>query len=122
MNNLDQFGIPVYGMQYGEHQFDFDIDKTFFSCFEDSPVQEGEFKAVVVCDRRENEFLLNIMIEGSFIAPCDRCLAEINIPSAISKLIWIKYGDHSHPEGVDEDYIYIDESEHIYNVADLIFE
>jgi uncharacterized protein len=122
MDYLDQFGIPVYGIQYGEHKYEFDIDETFFKCFEDSPIQGGKYKAIVVCDKRENEFLLSTRIEGYFESPCDRCLAEIEVSSSIEKMVWIKYSDQKHPVGTDEDYIYIDESEHIYNVADFIFE
>ena len=121
MDNLEHFGIPIYGIQFGLHHYEFELDNRFFEAFEDSPIQEGEYKARVECDKRENEFILNFSIEGRFQSACDRCLADIKVPSAIEKMIWVKYSNESHPGG-NSDIIYLEETEHIFNVADLLYE
>lgn len=121
MDNLDHFGIPVHGIHYGLHNFEFEMDKSFFNCFEESPIQEAEYKALVRCDKKENEFILDFSIEGVFRAPCDRCLADIFIPSAIEKRIWVKYSEGER-SNENEEIIYIEETEHIFNVAELLYE
>lgn len=121
MDNLEHFGIPIYGIQFGLHHYEFELDNSFFEAFEESPIQEGEYRAHIECDKRENEFILNFSIEGHFKADCDRCLADIKVPSAIEKMIWVKYSSENHPAG-NSDIIYLEETEHIFNVSELLYE
>jgi len=122
MDYLDHYGIPIHGIQYGAHHFDFEADENFFSCYEDSPIKKGLYRIKVECDKKENEFLLNFDIEGTFNAPCDRCLAEIDVPSSIVKMIWVKYSDKGLEDEEDEDCLYLEEEQHIFNVSTLIYE
>lgn len=123
MDYLDHYGIPIHGLHFGVHHFKFEVDESFFKCFEDAPIQRGKFLVDIECDKRENQFLLTFNIDGHFEAACDRCLADIDVDSGISKLIWVKYKQEGvDQDQLDEDYFYIEETEHIFNVASLIYE
>jgi len=89
MRNFDQFGIPVFGLKPGLRRFEFEVDDDFFKSFESNPIQSGNYKIIIDFDKRDNEFLLQFDIKGTFESPCDRCLADIRVPSEINKLIWV---------------------------------
>lgn len=122
MDHLKQFEIPVQSLRNGMHDYSFELDSTFFEHFEESPVKKGKYQVKLELDKRENEFLLIFDISGSFESPCDRCLADIDVSSAIKKLIWVKYSEDKAGQDYDEKVIYISGSEHSFNVAGLIYE
>lgn len=122
MRNFNQFDIPVYGLKPGLRRFEFEVDDEFFKAFEFNPIQTGNYKVIIDFDKRDNEFLLQFDIKGSFQSPCDRCLADIFVPSEIKKLIWVKYTDKDNEADLDEDCIFIEKEAHWFNVAELINE
>jgi len=122
MDYINQFEIPIQSMQIGLHQYDFELDRNFFESFEASPVENGQYSVKLELDKRANEFLLNFEINGFFESPCDRCLADINVPSEIIKLIWVKYSDENAGQTHDEDVVYISSAEHNFNVSMIIYE
>lgn len=122
MKNFNQFDIPVFGLKTGVRRFEFEIDNEFFSSFEFHPIQSGQYKVILDVDKRENDFLLNFDIQGAFQSPCDRCLAEIQVPCGINKLIWVKYTDKDNAVDFEDDCIFIEKETHWFNVAELINE
>jgi len=44
MESLNHFSIPIQGLKDGVHPFKFQIDRTFFKLFEESPIEEGKFE------------------------------------------------------------------------------
>ena len=122
MNRFLPFDLPVFGLEPGIHRYQFELEDDFFAGFDASPIEKGKYVVALELDRRDNEFLLDFDIQGSFIGPCDRCLAEIDVPSSIRKMIWVKYGQNPGDGREDEDLLYIEERQHIFNVAGLIHE
>jgi uncharacterized protein len=122
MDHLKQFEIPVQSLRNGLHDYSFELDDTFFENFEKSPVKKGKYQVKLQLDKRENEFLLIFDIDGYFESPCDRCLADIDVPSAIKKLIWVKYSEDKAGQDYDDKIIYISGSEHSFQMAPLIYE
>ncbi len=124
MDYLERFTIPVKGMNNGVHEFRFDVDNEFFSYFENSLISQGNYEVKLICDKKERMFILNFEISGNYIAACDRCLAQIEIPSLIDYTFYLKYGLPEQVNGIQEldDIIYIDENEYKYNLANVIYQ
>ncbi len=61
MKYLDQYSIPVKGMNLGIHEYFYDIDNEFFSHIENSLISEGKYVAKVNCEKKENMFVLRIL-------------------------------------------------------------
>jgi uncharacterized metal-binding protein YceD (DUF177 family) len=122
MGMLKEFEIPVQSLKTGIHRYRFELDETFFGCFEESPVEKGHYTLELELDKRENEFLLNFSISGFFESPCDRCLADIEVPSQIEKMIWVKFSDEKAGQDHDENVVYIAMHEHSFNVSELAYE
>lgn len=122
MGYLNQFEIPVQSLQMGIHYYAFELDEDFFACFETSPVEKGIYRLDLEMDKKENEFILHFNISGHFESPCDRCLADIDVPSSIEKLIWIKYSDEKAGQDHDENVVYIATGQSSFNISDLAYE
>jgi uncharacterized metal-binding protein YceD (DUF177 family) len=125
MKYLDQYSIPLKGMNLGMHEYFFDIDTEFFSHIENSLISEGNFVAKVNCDKKENMFALHLDIMGSFSAPCDKCLVQINVPAEIGYDVFLKTGipgTEVLTDDLEDDVIYVEEHENRYNLSGLLYQ
>ena len=125
MKYLDQYSIPLKGMNLGMHEYFFDIDNEFFSHIENSLISEGKYVAKINCDKRENMFVLNFEIKGNYSAACDRCLVQIDVPSVIDYGVFLKTGipgDEMISEDLEEDVIYVDERDSRFNISGLLYQ
>lgn len=68
------------GIIDGAHQFEFKIDKAFFSQFENPIVEDGLFQVKVDLIKQPDAMFLTFHIDGTVKADCDRCLAGIDLP------------------------------------------
>lgn len=71
-----QYIIAFKGLKNGAHQFDFEIDKSFFTALEYSEVSAGKLSARVDLEKKTNLMELGVSIEGKVTVACDRCLDE----------------------------------------------
>ena len=119
MDALQHYTIPIQGLGNGIHNFDFDINETFFSLFEHSPVKNGEIKVRIEYDKRPEVTNIRFDINGTILTPCDRCLTEIHLPVSGSYPMLVKEEEDTKD---DVDVIYITSSLRKLNVAQFIYE
>ncbi|MGE5356974.1 MAG: YceD family protein [Deltaproteobacteria bacterium] len=125
MKYLDQYSIPLKGMNLGMHEYFFDIEGEFFQHIENSLISEGNFVAKVNCDKKENMFVLHFEITGTFSAPCDRCLVQIDVPAKIEYDVFLKTGisgTEAMSDDLEDDVIFVDEKESRFNIAGLLYQ
>jgi uncharacterized protein len=119
MDALIQFSIPVKGLGYGEHEYRFNIDKSFFEQFEHSPIKDGAFDVHFVFDKRPEMFDLNFDFKGTAKAACDRCLATVDLPVEGQNRLLVKFGEEKDD---DADVIFVSPEISSLNVAKFIYE
>ena len=121
MNNLHEFTLPLQGLKTGFHQFNFDLNKKFFSNFDQSPVQGAEIHMNVSVDKMPQTFVLKFSHQGHIQTDCDRCLAPINLPISGEDRIILKLSlEEAEIEG--DDVIYLSPKTTEYNIAQLVYE
>ncbi|SMC76925.1 Uncharacterized metal-binding protein YceD, DUF177 family [Pedobacter africanus] len=118
---LKQFSIPFTGLKIGKHQFDFEIDNSFFDAFEYSLVKKGNLKAEVELDKQETMLILQFRINGTIVLDCDKCLAEFEAPISIQERQIVKFAEDE-LESDDLEIIVLSKKESEINVAELIYE
>lgn len=119
MKTLRHFSIPIEGMKNGNHEKTFLVENSFFSHFENSPIQKGKFKVALDLDKRPDLIKMNFEITGSFDTMCDRCMADIALPLGSENQLLVKYADEAAEEpGV----IYITRDTHHLNVSKFIYD
>lgn len=105
MKALKQFSIPFTGLKLGKHQFDFDIDKSFFDAFEYSLVKNGNLKATVELDKQETMLLLQLHIWGGIQLLCDKCLSDFEQPIDLHERLIIKFAEEE--DSIEDDEIIV---------------
>lgn len=119
MNELQAFSIPLKGIGSTAHQFDFQVDDSFFALFEDTIIDSGSFQVHLELDKRTNVIDLEFSIEGNFKSPCDRCLREIDCFVQEQYQMKAQYGEDKEEQ---DEIIYIPPAAHEFNVAKVIYE
>lgn len=118
---LKQFSIPFTGLKIGKHQFDFEIDNSFFDAFEYSLVKKGNLTAAVELDKQETMLILQFHIKGTIVLDCDKCLAEFNSPVEIHERQIVKFAEDE-LESDDLEIISLSKKESEIDVSALIYE
>jgi uncharacterized protein len=118
---LKQFSIPFTGLKLGKHQFEFEIDKSFFDAFEYSLVKDGALKALVELDKQETMLILHFNIAGTIQLNCDKCLAEFSQPIEIKERQIVKFAEDN-LESDDLEIIVLNKKESELDVSALIYE
>ena len=115
------YSLPIQGLKTGIHHFKFEVDRTFFAKFEDSPVEEGNIHFEVDLDKRPDMMLFNFRLEGSVKAECDRCTAMIDLPIEDERQLIVKFGEEE-METEDEEVVYIQRDAPEFNLASYFYE
>ena len=121
MKALKQFSIPFTGLKLGKHQFEFEIDKSFFDAFEYSLVKDGALKVSLDFDKQETMLILNFHISGTIQLNCDKCLAEFGQPIDIKERQIVKFAEDE-LESDDLEIIVLNRKESEIDVSEMIYE
>ena len=119
MATLSNFSIPVRGLKSGVHQYNFHLDSTFFAEFSKAPIGESDVNVQLDFDKRPDMFVLDVDVQGTVKAECDRCLADINLPIEGQYQLIIKLSDH---ESEVDEVVYLPAETTEINVAKYIYE
>jgi len=118
---LKQFSIPFTGLKIGKHQFDFEIDNSFFDAYEYSLVKQGELKVDVELDKQETMLILKINIAGTIKLDCDKCLSEFDAPINVTERQIVKFAEDD-LESDDLEIIMLNKKESTIDIADILYE
>ncbi len=120
MDALSPFLLPIGGLKNGFHQFDFQIDKSFFDRFEASMIQDGDFDMTLFMDKRTDMLDLKFVFKGTAKTDCDRCLAPIRLPLQGENRLIVKFGEEQPEEMAEVFYLPVGETE--FSVAPFVYE
>jgi len=120
LKSLRTYSIPYSGLKLGKHQFEFEINDSFFDEFEYSLVKKAQLKCTVELEKQETMLILNFHITGHLELNCDRCLAQYPQPVDIREQQIAKFSDEEIDE--DEEIITLGKNDHEINVAGLLYE
>ncbi len=74
MSEQNHYIVDLKRLPVGTHLFDFQLDSDFFASLEKSEILSGEVAAKAVLNLREEDYQLNIAVQGTVFVVCDRCL------------------------------------------------
>ena len=122
MDPLIAYSIPVKGLHSGIHQFDYQIDHSFFESFEDAPIKEGAIKLEVDFDKRDDMFVLWFRFSGTVGTACDRCLVAIDLPIEGEERLLIKLTETPEEISEDPDVVFVSSEIQKLNIAPYAYE
>lgn len=120
MRSFTDYIINLRELSIGLHSFEFILDDSFFSLFEDSMVSKGNLTAKVdVSVGKQIDIDLNVV--GFVSVPCDRCLDDmilkINGVDSFSVQMYDEKLDF-----VDQDVVEVDDVHGNFNIAWILYE
>ena len=120
MNNLKEYLIPFIGLKIGKHQFDYQLDNTFFAHFDYDEFNDASIKVSVVLEKKSTMLTLEIKHKGTVNVPCDVSGEEFDLVIKGKLNLIVKFGDTFNDE--NEELLILPHGEFQVNVAQYIYE
>ena len=120
MNNLKAYLIPFIGLKIGKHQFDYQVDNTFFAHFDYDEFNDASVKVSVVLEKKSTLLELDIQHKGTVNVPCDVSGEEFDLAIKGKLKLVVKFGDAFNDE--NEELLILPHGEFQVNVAQYIYE
>ena len=80
--------VQLDALSLGEHLIDFQLDDTYLQAIEKSEILGGRVEVKARLDLREEDFDLQISVDGVVQVTCDRCLDPMDIPVHAEENEW----------------------------------
>jgi len=120
VKDLRKYVIPFAGLKEGRHEFEFDVDDSFFDHFDSSEIKEGKLGVKVILVKNPQVLELNFNIEGLVKTICDRCLDEFDLPMIYQGKLFFKFGEGTYE--LTDEILILSPSEHEINISQFIYE
>ncbi|MEL1247130.1 YceD family protein [Flavobacterium helocola] len=120
MNDLKEYLIPFVGLKIGKHQFDYQIDNTFFKNFDYDEYNAVSVKVDIVLEKKSTMLELDFKHKGTVNVPCDVSGEEFDLPIKGKLKLLVKFGDVFNDE--NEELLILPHGEFQVNVAQYIYE
>ncbi len=114
--------VEYKGLQSGTYEIDYQLDKNFFSLFDEPEFQDGKLNAKIKMSVFSYglEFVFDIL--GTVKAECDRCLELFDLPINAHYDMKVRFSDKTtDPEEADEE-ITLSTEEHEIDLKQHIYE
>ena len=80
MKSNKEFIIPFIGLKVGFHDFNFEINDSFFEEVEYSIIHKGNVTVSLTLEKKETMLIGEFEIGGTVSASCDRCNDPLDVP------------------------------------------
>jgi uncharacterized metal-binding protein YceD (DUF177 family) len=120
VNYYSQFIIPVTGLKPGSHQFDFEIDDSFFEHFEYSEIRKGGIHLHLIVEKEDNLLVFHFDFKGKVRVPCDRCYEPFDLLISGKERLILKFGRDFHEESEEVQVVPIGENH--FDISPFIYE
>jgi uncharacterized protein len=123
LNPFEEYIIPYKGLKDGIHQFDFQIDDSFFNLFPEGEIREGKVFVEVEMEKRPGFLVFRFDLEGVVRTECDVCLEELDLPIEFLDELVIKFGEVIEDLQIaGEEKPLLTEQDHEFNLAHALYE
>lgn len=120
MNPYSSYRIPFLGPKIGRHEYDFELDDTFFASFEHSEITKGNVRADIALEKQSTMLILDFTLEGSVEGICDRCGDLLEVEVFHEDRLIVKYGDET--GNAEDEILVVGPSEHILELHQYLYE
>jgi len=114
------FLIPFVGLKQGKHQFEFDIDKTFFDGFDFDEYNDVNIKVNLVLEKKSTMLELAFKHKGTVNVPCDLSNEDFDLPVKGKLNLIVKFGDEFNND--NDEMLVLPHGEYQVDVSQYIYE
>jgi len=120
MKKLNEYLIPFVGLKLGKHQFEYQIDKTFFDYFEYDDFETANIQVDLVLEKKSLMLELHFDHKGSVHVPCDVTGEMFDLPVEGNTKVVVQFGEEFNNE--NEELLILPHGEHQIDVSQYIYE
>jgi uncharacterized metal-binding protein YceD (DUF177 family) len=120
MRVTKEFLIPFSGLKQGKHQFEFDINKTFFDAFDFDEFNDVNVKVNMVLEKQSTMLELHFKHKGTVNVPCDLSNENFDLPIKGKMDIVVKFGEEFNDE--NDEILILPHGEYQVDVAQYVYE
>ena len=120
MKKLKDYNISFIGLKDGEHQFEYEIDNSFFELFDYTELNDTALKTTVDLVKRPNMLTLQFKALGSVGVNCDVSNEPYQETIASELKLVVKFGDSLNDD--NEELLIVPHNTYELNVAHYIYE
>lgn len=115
-----EYTIPFVGLKIGKHQFDYEINRTFFELFGFDDFNDAKVKVLLTLEKKANMLELNFQVKGSVNVDCDITMEAYDEQISNEINLIVKFGEAY--EEVNEELLIIPHGEYQLEVQQYIYE
>jgi uncharacterized metal-binding protein YceD (DUF177 family) len=115
-----EFLIPFSGLKQGKHQFEFDINKTFFDAFDFDEFNDVNVKVNMVLEKQSTMLELHFKHKGTVNVPCDLSNENFDLPIKGKMDIVVKFGEEFNDE--NDEILILPHGEYQVDVSQYVYE
>ncbi len=120
MRNNEDYVIHFVGLKLEEHQFEYEIDNTFFDDLGYNEFNSAKITCDVTLLKKNTHLEFDFRIEGVVNVECDISLEHFDLPLQNAISLVVKFG--SDFKEIDDNLVVIPASEHKIDIQQYIYE
>jgi len=120
MKKLNEYLIPFLGLKLGKHQFEFQINKTFFDYFEFDEFENADVKVSLMLEKKSTMMELHFKHKGTVYVPCDVTGEMFDLPIKGKLRVVVQFGEAFNND--NEELLILPHGEHQVDVSQYIYE
>ena len=120
MKKDKEYIITFKGLKDGKHQFNYVIDKDFFSLFDEPLYNDGDIKVNISMNKGMQMLVFDFDIKGTVLSVCDICLEPINVSVNYQSKLYVKFGEQY--DETAEDIIVIPHEEYEFDLKHILYD
>ncbi len=90
----NQYIIRFKGLNEGIHNIRFDVKRKFFTEFIEIEAKDGNLQVLITLNKKSDFLMLDIIIEGTLLVQCDRCLEYFDYPVNYKDSVLVKFSEN----------------------------
>jgi len=120
MKVTNEFLIPFIGLKLGKHQFEYQINETFFDAFDFEDFEKADIKVNVTLEKKSTMLELAFKHVGTVYVPCDLTGEMFNLPIKGKIKLVVQFGEEFNND--NEELLILPHGEHQIDIKQYVYE
>jgi uncharacterized metal-binding protein YceD (DUF177 family) len=120
MKQLNEFLIPFVGLKLGKHQFEYNINNTFFDAFDYNEFESSDIKVSLTFEKKSTFMELNFKQKGTIYVPCDVTNEMFDMPIKSKIKLVVQFGEEFNND--NDELLILPHGEFQVDVSQYIYE
>lgn len=120
MKQLNEYLIPFIGLKLGKHQFEYQVDNTFFANFDYNEFESSNIKINVVLEKKSTLMELTFKHKGTINVSCDLTNEMFDLPIKGKINLIVNFGEEFNND--NEELLIVPHGEHQIDISQYVYE